>query len=783
MTTIRFSNSGFIFVDPASPLENIGWTATLLADSDYATIVAQVERYQELNYSKEYNDVGGGAIKLDLDDQIFKQPLPSGQTVPIREQEGLWQVYHNGILRGEFFAEDIKETTLEKDSNPRGVEIAGRGTGSVLERAVVLPLGMPTPTTLVRTYTGPLMAFYLQLLNEAKARGTITYVNPQFSATQDSAGTAWIDTGSYSVEAGANLLDLLTKWCDSVGKRWVMAPGFKLYIYPEEGNHREATVALSVYGDQTDSSRSSTRREIANYIAAQAGDKGVAVSTSSTSISRWGRREQWLSSGGADDISTAQIVANTLIKINAEQKTARTFSVVYDVLGGLIFQDYDVGDWVGVEVQDYVADTGFFDPKHVTAISVKIDNDNDVDAEVTFEGKFEVRARKLQRIIDKLGGSTVGGSSTQGSTPLVVSSFDLAQQKLSGLADVSLSSLLPGQALVWNGTRWVNANIASTPSAPTSLLATGANLSWTAPASAGSSPITDYTIQYRTTTGPGSWTTFTHAASTATSATVSGLTPGVSYDFQVAALSAVGLSPWSNTATSTYVIPAAAIFDASLLALSNGAAVATWPDTSGNGRNATQATSGSRPTFVTGAMKGQPVVRFTGTQFMATVAQALATLHPAGTYTLIAAVKTTASSGLNSIGGMDPNSGSARDWQFRFNFNGGSTIGEFIAFTSGGASAVTDTQPTTFNVAHVVSAVRDTTTATFFTDGVSGGSTAIGAVNTSGSSEIAIGSAGLSGGGLSAGFIGDIAYFAIYAGALSTGDRNALEAILTAKYI
>jgi hypothetical protein len=556
MTTIRTSNSGFIFVDPASPLENIGWTATLLADSDFATIVAQVERYQELNYTKEYNDVGGGSIKLDLDDPIFQQPLPSGQTVPIREQQGLWQIYHNGILRGEFLAEDVKEVTLEKDSNPRGVEVAGRGTGLVLEWGLVLPLGMPAPTTLTRTFSGAGMAFWLQLLNECKARGGLTFVNPQFSATLDSAGNAWTDFQSISINAGENLLDLLQKWAESLGKRWFMAPGFKLYVYPEEGNHRETTVALSIHNDQVDAARSSTRREIANYVAAQSGDKSVAVATSSTSMSRWHRREQWVSTGQADDISSAQIVANAIAKINSDQKTARTFSVIYDVPGALIFQDYDVGDWVGVEIQDFVTNVGIFDPKHVTAIAVKINNDNDVDAEVTFEGKFEVRARRLQRIIDKLGGSSVGGgSSAQGSVPLGVSTYDLAQTRLSQLADVQLTTLLPNQVLTWNGTRWTNANGAVSPSAPLSLSASASVLTWTVPLTSGSTAIVDYLIQYRTTAGPGSWTTWSHTVSTATTATVTGLSPGTSYDFQVAAINSVGTSPFSNIATGVTLSP------------------------------------------------------------------------------------------------------------------------------------------------------------------------------------------------------------------------------------
>jgi lysophospholipase L1-like esterase len=54
-------------------------------------------------------------------------------------------------------------------------------------------------------------------------------------------------------------------------------------------------------------------------------------------------------------------------------------------------------------------------------------------------------------------------------------------------------------------------------------------------------------------------------------------------------------------------------FSAGSLALSNGAAVSSWSDDSGNGHDAAQATAGNRPTFVADAFRGLPAVRFDGT--------------------------------------------------------------------------------------------------------------------------------------------------------------------------
>ncbi len=90
--------------------------------------------------------------------------------------------------------------------------------------------------------------------------------------------------------------------------------------------------------------------------------------------------------------------------------------------------------------------------------------------------------------------------------------------------------------------------------APTGLNATAGNtqlgLTWTAPASNGGAAITDYQVQFKLTSGS-TWTTFTDGVSTGTSATVTGLVNGSSYDARVAAINSAGTGGYSGTATTT----------------------------------------------------------------------------------------------------------------------------------------------------------------------------------------------------------------------------------------
>jgi hypothetical protein len=86
--------------------------------------------------------------------------------------------------------------------------------------------------------------------------------------------------------------------------------------------------------------------------------------------------------------------------------------------------------------------------------------------------------------------------------------------------------------------------------APTSVSGVAGNaqvvVSWVAPVSNGGAPITDYVVQYSSNGGT-SWDTFADATSTATSATVTGLTNGMAYLFRVAAVNAAGSGAYGQT--------------------------------------------------------------------------------------------------------------------------------------------------------------------------------------------------------------------------------------------
>ena len=93
---------------------------------------------------------------------------------------------------------------------------------------------------------------------------------------------------------------------------------------------------------------------------------------------------------------------------------------------------------------------------------------------------------------------------------------------------------------------------------PTGLTAapgdTTVTLTFTAPADAGGSPITDYTVEYKPAT-QSYWTAFSDGRSTNTTATVTGLTNGTTYDFRISAVNAAGAGPTSLSASAIPMAP------------------------------------------------------------------------------------------------------------------------------------------------------------------------------------------------------------------------------------
>jgi hypothetical protein len=100
------------------------------------------------------------------------------------------------------------------------------------------------------------------------------------------------------------------------------------------------------------------------------------------------------------------------------------------------------------------------------------------------------------------------------------------------------------------------------------------------------------------------------ASLTGTGFTDVGLTNGISYYYVVWAVNSAGQGAPSLEVSATPFTLATWFKADAITGVADDGALATWPDASGNGNDATQSTAAQRPTYVTGALNGRPAVRF-----------------------------------------------------------------------------------------------------------------------------------------------------------------------------
>jgi hypothetical protein len=221
------------------------------------------------------------------------------------------------------------------------------------------------------------------------------------------------------------------------------------------------------------------------------------------------------------------------------------------------------------------------------------------------------------------------------------------------------------------------------PPAPTSVTATAGNaqatVSWTAPTVLAQTPITDYSVQFKTASQT-VWTPFTDGTSTATSATVTGLTNGTAYQFRVAAVNGIGTGAYSTASVAVTPVAGDPLFSSVALLLHMDGTGNTFVDSSATPKtitasgNATQSTVQSR--------FGGNSAAFDGTgDWIATNTNAGLTFGT-GDFTIEFWARPTGSQPANPriIGNLSANAFGAGDWTltqnlgfglYAFGYNGG----------------------------------------------------------------------------------------------------------------
>lgn len=253
------------------------------------------------------------------------------------------------------------------------------------------------------------------------------------------------------------------------------------------------------------------------------------------------------------DLPGANAVGTSVVPVSTAAGNA-TNKVTLASIAGLAPQLSDATPQAAGEPQAGVASTASR-ADHVHAVPV-ISYSNLTNVPSSFSPSAHSHAisdvTNLQTSLDGKAASSHSHGNLSGSGAIGSAAGSLVITGAGGVletAALGTGLTLSGGVLSASDSRW---NL-FLPPAPTGLAAIPGNaqaaLSWTAPSVAAQTPITDYVVQYSSNSGS-TWTTFSDGTSTATAATVTGLTNGTAYVFRVAGVNGVGTGPYTSASAS-----------------------------------------------------------------------------------------------------------------------------------------------------------------------------------------------------------------------------------------
>lgn len=245
------------------------------------------------------------------------------------------------------------------------------------------------------------------IIDTAQDKGFIPGLSYDFSATRDSDNKAWISVSTVSYPRTAMLSDVIQDLTES-GIFDYTLEGRQLRVFNPEtalARDRNSVTLFNAFSSSAPTETSYADRLTHMRVI---GDNGNEWLFDNNTTSPWGKLEIVSSQSGVPDQPTAYEMSGAdLLKGKAPRKTyTKEFEGAPEK--EYPFLDYQLGDWVTVQVPD-----GTFESQRIQTLSITVGGDSEFKWFVSVGDKTEDQISKITKKIRGLSSSATGGSTTR----------------------------------------------------------------------------------------------------------------------------------------------------------------------------------------------------------------------------------------------------------------------------------------------------------------------------------------------------------------------------------
>ncbi|WP_345485970.1 fibronectin type III domain-containing protein, partial [Planotetraspora phitsanulokensis] len=285
------------------------------------------------------------------------------------------------------------------------------GYSWMLRKVVLYPGSAPLVDGKRAFLTATAGAIMQTFIAEAHGRGSVPFLDWDFSPTEDSDGAAWDKVLTIYYQPGIDAMTVLINLAEQGVADFRMDGGRLQMFNADTVLNRDLAagdepVDLRYGRDVVEAPDEGTLEDAASLVLV-VGDKGlVKTVTNPDAAQPWGPWEQYIGSGGVSDEGTATLLAQTALDRAAEERIQRTRGITMYTARWLPWRDYQPGDRVLAPTPDGL------ESLRVRQLTLVRNQQGVVGGSLVLNDRFLERDIRLaRRTSGILGGSTADGGS------------------------------------------------------------------------------------------------------------------------------------------------------------------------------------------------------------------------------------------------------------------------------------------------------------------------------------------------------------------------------------